>query len=227
MDFECVVRSLDKLLLRKHPESFNSSWVLRHAPRCYRFIATKIRNEVGGIDWDKVTRALDWRHQRLWAPERRLTPAIPYRDVTEIAPILNRYRDKLYVFIAPRGAEDRRVREIAAVKLVRVAQGGNLLAKEELLKLVAFTTEEWLDRYRYLSSWKGRDDEIRNQLEGCIRRYRYSGSFFVYVLRTLEYAGRGIRPLYAYSLDEPVTANSRTRKIENVAGESEPNEMRL
>jgi len=227
MDFDSVVRTLDKLLLRKHPESFNSSWILRHAPRCYRFIAAKIRNEVGGIDWDKVTRALDWKHQRLWAPERKLTPAIPYRDIAEIAPILNSYQEKLYVFIAPRGAEDRRVRDIAAVKLVRVAQRGNLLAKEELMKLVAYTVEEWLDCYHYLSRWRGRDDEIRNQLEGCIRRYRYSGSFFIYVLRTLEYAGRGVRPLYAYSLDEPVTANSQTRKIENVAGDSVSNELRL
>ena len=227
MDFEGIVRTLDKLLLRKRPKSFNSSWILKHAPRCYRFISTKVRTEVGGIDWDKVTYALDWKYQRLWTPERRRKSQILYRDVHEIAPVLNKYRDRLYVFIAPQDAVDRRVRDIVAVALVRVAQRGNLVAKEEIVKLVRYTIDEWLDRYPYISRWKGRDDEIRKQLEGCIRRYRYSGSFFTYLLRTLEYAGRGIRPLYACSLDEPVAADAQRRKIENVVWDTETNEMRL
>jgi len=227
MDFEGVVKTLDKLLLRKHPKSFNSSWILRNAPRCYRFISTKVRTEVGGIDWDRVTRALDWKHQRLWAPERRRATRKLYRDMNEIAPVLNKYRDKLYVFIAPHSAGDRRVRDIAAVALVRVAQNGNLSSKEEVLKLVRYTIDEWIDRYPYIYRWKGHDDEIRTQLEGCIRRYRYSGSFFTYVLRTLEYAGRGIRPFFAYSLDEPVAADAQRRKIEDVVWNRETNEMRL
>lgn len=80
-----------------------------------------------------------------------------------------------------------------------IAQRGNLLAKEEVVQLVRFTIDEWLDRYHYLSRWKGYSDELRVQVEGCIHRYRYTGSFFNYLFRTLEYAGRGIRPLHIYS----------------------------
>ena len=44
---------------------------------------------------------------------------------------------------------------------------------------------------------KGYDDMIQERIEGCIRRYRYSGSFIGYLFKTLEYAGRGLRPIVA------------------------------
>lgn len=58
-----------------------------------------------------------------------------------------------------------------------------------------------------------------------VRRYRYTGSFFKYVYRTLQYAGRGIQPFYAYSLDEPVAIDADKRKIENVVQDPETGEM--
>lgn len=76
-----------------------------------------------------------------------------------------------------------------------------------------------------MSRWKDRDDEIREQLEGCIRRYRYTGSFLRYVFRTLQYAGRGIRPVYARSLDDPIATDSRERRIDNVIHDPETNEI--
>ena len=52
-----------------------------------------------------------------------------------------------------------------------------------------------MDRAVFVPRALARDeDEIQNQLEACIRRYRYTGSFMSYVFRTLECAGRGIRP---------------------------------
>ena len=129
---------------------------------------------------------------------------------------MNKHRGKLYVFVAPDGPADRRTRDTIAIALVRGAQNGNLLARDEVVKLLRPTIDEWLDRYHFLARWKGYDDQIRQQLEGCVRRYRYSGSFLRYVFRTLEYAGRGIRPFYAYSLDEPATDQEKESKIENI-----------
>ena len=59
MDFERAVRILKSLLARKCPTKLNSSWIMKHAPQYYRFIRTKIRAEAGGVDWDRVTYALD------------------------------------------------------------------------------------------------------------------------------------------------------------------------
>jgi len=46
-----------------------------------------------------------------------------------------------------------------------------------------------------------------------MRRYRYSGSLIVYLYKTLEYAGRGLRPLEAFSLDDfsPITGKRRLK----------------
>ena len=108
---------------------------------------------------------------------------------------------------------------------MRVAQAGNVLAKAEVVELVRHTINEWLENDPHMSRWRGRDDQIREHLEGCIRRYRYSGSFVKYVFRTLQYAGRGVRPLYACSLDDPMGAGAHERKIDNVIRDPETNEI--
>jgi len=110
-----------------------------------------------------------------------------------------------------------------SVTLVRLAQAGNVLAKVELVALVRHTIDSWLDDHWYLARWRGHEDKLREHLEGCIRRYRYSGSFFRYVFRTLEYAGRGLRSLC--SLDEPIAAGARVRKIDSVIHDPETNEI--
>ncbi len=210
LDFEQAIQALNELLSRKRPESFSSTWILAHAPRCYRFIQRRVRHVSGRIDWDQVTYALDRRFQRRWMPRRR-RPGIPYRNRAEVDLILDAYRDKLYVFLAPSDSADRRMRDIISISLVRLAQDGNIIARRELLNLVGFTISDWLERHYFLCRWRGYEEEVRKQLEGCIRRYRYTGSFLTYVHRTLECAGRGICPFYVYSLNEPVLGGAKTR----------------
>jgi len=226
MDFDNVVAALNRLLLRKRPETFNSSWILKHAPACYRFFRKSTRTELGKIDWDKVTCALDSKYQRRWTP-RLQRKYRPYENAGEIDLILNRYRNKLYVFIAPADLADQRIRDKIAIDLVRVAQAGNVLAKAEVVRFVRYTIDDWLDSYQCLSRWRGYNDEIREQIEGCVRRYRYTGSFFTYLFRTLEYAGRGICPIFIGSLDDPIVPNAHKCKIENVVCDPETNEIGL
>lgn len=208
MDFDRAILVLNELLSKKRPQSLNSSWILREAPECYRFLRKTVRAEVGGIDWDRVTYSLDPAYQRRWMPRRRRRLPIPYANTDEVDHVLHRYQDKLYVFVALGDAGDRRLRDIISIALVRLAQNGNLLAKQELMKLVGYTIDDWLEHYPFLTRWLDYGDELRKQLEGCIRRYRYTGSFSRYVFRTLQYAARGLRPLRAYSLDEPLSGSN-------------------
>ena len=221
MDFDQAIQTINKLLSKKKPGAFNSSWILKHAPRCYRFFHKHIRTDLGGIDWDKVTYALEWKYQRRWAPGRLKKNPTPYENAGEVDAIINKNRDKLYVFIAPQDITDRRVRDIISISLVRLAQNGNLTAKQEVMKLVTYTISDWLEKYYFLNRWQGYEEEVQKQLEGCIRRYRYTGSFLHYVYRTLEYAGRGIRPFYAYSLNEPVAYGADKCHIDNVVQDPE------
>lgn len=201
MDFSSVVETLNNLLARTQPDAINSSWIQKHAPRCYRFIRQNLRREFGGIDWDRLTFALDWKYQRRWRPVRTGNSRHQYEDRAEVETIFKKYHDKMYVFIAASDKHDRRTRDIIGISFVRLAQRGNSLARQELMGLIKFTIDSWIERYSFLSRWQGHEDEIQNQLEGCIRRYRYTGSFVNYVFRTLECAGRGIRPPRMSSVD--------------------------
>lgn len=221
MNFDDAIKILNGLLSKKKPETFNSSWVLKHAPRCYRFFYRNVRAELGGIDWDKITYALEWKYQRRWAPGRQKKNPALYENQDEVETIMNKYHGKVYVFIAPQDLADRRVRDIMSISLVRLAQNGNLSAKKEVMKLITYTINDWLEKYYFLNRWQGYEEEIQKQLEGCIRRYRYTGSFLHYVFRTLEYAGRGIRPFYAYSLNEPVAYGAEKCHIDNVVQDQE------
>jgi len=201
MDLHSVAETLNKLLRRTQPVAINSSWIRRHAPRCYRFIQQNLRREFGGIDWDRLTYALEWKYQRQWRPLRARRKPLEYENRSEIQTIYKKYRGKMYVFIAPSDKGDRRTRDLIGISLVRLAQKGNLAARQEVIGLLKFMIDDWIERYSFLARWRGHEDEIQNQLEACIRRYRYTGSFVTYVFRTLECAGRGIRPPQMLPID--------------------------
>jgi hypothetical protein len=211
MDFNRMVQILNELLSKERPETFNSSWILMRAPRCYHFILKNVRTDFGAVDWDCVTRSLEWQFQRRWTPGRSRLSSVPYRNLGEVKVILEKYRTKLYVFLSPQNRTDRQIRDIISITLVRLAQYGNESAKQELINLLDFTIDNWIDQYCFLSRWRGYDEEIRVQVEKCIRRYRYSGSFLQYLFRTLEYAGRGIRPLLTYSPDKSISDDALSR----------------
>jgi hypothetical protein len=216
MDFTAAVKAINKLLRILQPHTFSSSWIRQHAPHVYRFIQKNVRAEIGGIDWDRVTRALDRKLQGRWQASRRGRPPEGIRDKKAVALILRKYHDKLYTFLSPADANDEQARDIISIALVRIAQRGNAAAKREIINLVRFTINDWIEQSPKISCWAGLDDMIREHIEGCIRRYRYSGSFIGYLFKTLEYAGRGLRPIVAYSLDDRLYSGE-IRKADTVA----------
>ena len=201
VDFTTAITTLNALLASLEPTEFNSSWIRTHASRCYRFFQKNVRREYGGIDWDRVTAALERKFQRLWKPSRARTERKSYEDPGEVETILRKHPGKLYVFISPRDKNDERLADRIGISFVRLAQKGNLLARQQLCDLVKFTVDMWIERHETIARWCGHEEELQSQLTACIRRYRYTGSFLTYVFRTLEYAGRGLMPARMYSLD--------------------------
>jgi hypothetical protein len=201
MNFELVIKTMNRLLAEKQPETFNRAWVRVNAPGVYTFIQRQVRIKNGGIDWDRITRSLSPKFQNKWMGSLR-RKAKPYRDKREVNIVLRQYRDKLYTFITTQDSFDEHIRDIISIALVRIAQKGNISAKHEIMRLLRFTIDDWIERNPKLSCWMGYDELIKTRLECCIRCYRYSGSFLRYLFKTLEYAGRGLRPIIAYSLDD-------------------------
>jgi len=131
-----------------------------------------------------------------------LTSIVTYSKKAEVELILDKYRANLYAFVSPADKNDEYVRDIICIALVRIAQKGNIMAKEEIVKLIRFTIDEWIESRSTLSSWEGHESMIEKRIEACIRCYRYSGTFIGYLLKTLEYAGRGLRSNAEYSLND-------------------------
>lgn len=210
MDFDSAVKTINKLLKEKRPDTFNSSWVRLYASDIYRFIQKNVRTEIGGIDWDRFTLALDGKFQKRWiAPRRRKRK--PYQNKVEVDIVLQKYQDKLYTFLTPEDKDDMYIRDVISIALVRIAQNGNVTAKQEIMRFLRFTIDDWIERYPKISCWRGYDYLIQKRIEGCIRCYRYSGSFIGYLFKTLEYAGRGLRPIHAYSLEDALFSGENKR----------------
>ncbi len=155
MDFLDAVKALNKLLRIMQPHTFCSSWIRQHAPQVYRFIQKNVRAEIGGIDWDRITRALDRKLQRRWQASRRGRRPECFRGKKAVEIILRKYHDKLYTFFSPADVNDEQIRDIISIALVRIAQRGNAAAKQEIIKLVRHTIDEWIEQDPKFRAGKG------------------------------------------------------------------------
>ena len=223
MNFWEHIKLLKRKLREHDPPEFSSLWLSRYAPTTYRFICKNVRTEIDEIDWDRVTVALPRRYQKRWMRYRR-TARTTYENRDELEKVLGKYRDKLYVFIASSHPEEEQLRHKLTVALVRLSQRGNGLATKELVHLLRFMVDEWIDRYFSLRRWRGAECEIDGAIEGCIRRYRYTGTFFGYLFKTLEYSAYGLRPFH--SLDEFLPGTDM-RRAEVVGQDPESGEARV
>lgn len=222
MDFRGCIKILGRTLKEKNPPEFSSAWIMQNAPSAYRFIYKNVRSEIG-LDWDKVTINLNRRYQRRWTRYRR-KPRRTYEDPNEFERVLGKYRDKLYIFIATSNEKEKRLRHRITISLVRVAQKGNVLAMKELVDLLRYMVDEWIDRYFFLRRWRGAESEIDGKIEGCIHRYRYTGNFFGYLFKTMEYSANALRPFH--SLDNYLPG-TEMRLSEIVGQDPESGEIKV
>lgn len=194
MTFRRHIKILNGVLSEKQPTSFNPSWIVQNVPKVYVYVRKNIRTENNHIDWDKVTSSLNRTFQKRWI-RYRYKQAKPYERQSEVDVVLNRYKDKLYTFLCPSNEKDKKIQQTMLISLVRIGQKGNVCAREEVVKWVTYITDDWIDRYPQMYKWKGYTDEVPDKIRGCIRCYRYTGSFLGYLFRTLEYSVRGKPPL--------------------------------
>lgn len=225
--FNKKISELNEFLFKEQPSKISSSWILRNTPSSYRFFCKNIRNEIGDIDWDTIVSNLNKDFQKRWtsnhSKSKKQWQALKwYRSKKEVNLVLKKHKHKLYTFLSPQDPEDRKIRNDVTIALVRISQKGNLSAKKEIISLLRFTVSYWIDTFPNLYSWKGYESELDDQLETCIRRYRFTGSFTTYLFCCLEYRGRGLRPLYLYSLDDQMSFGEK-RRIENVIKDPETN----
>ncbi len=225
MNLEKAIQTLQSALQKEQPSRFSSSWVYIHAPKVYSFIWRKVRTEFGDVDWDLVTSKLEKPFQKLWHPQRTRRKD-QYKDSREVRIALGEYWEKRYVFFHAPTEVEWRQRDWISTILARLSQKGNLSAQEELLELLHFMVEQWMERRPNVYRWKGYPDDLEHTLKQCIRCYRYTGSFAIYLLITLMKAGRGL-PYVRWSSLDAMILDSDLRRIDSVIRDPETGEIRM
>ena len=210
MTFTKAINTLNKILKEKAPKTFSSSWIFKNAQPIYHYIRLNCRTENGDVDWDIVTGKLNRKFQKRWV-RYKLKKIKVYENQIEVDRIIHKHKDHLYTFMTSIDEKDRLIRNRIIIAFVRIAQKGNVLAEREIIIWVTYVVDDWVERYWQIRRWNGYTDEIEDKIRGCIRRYRYTGSFLGYLFKTLEYSARGIAPLQKYSLDDPVFDGDETR----------------
>ena len=210
MTFTEAVRILNEILKEKDPETFSSSWIFKNTRPIYNFICLNHRTENGDIDWDILTYTLNRKFQKRWV-RYRLKKVKLYENKDEVEHIKEKYKNHLYTFMTSIDEKDRFIRNRIIIAFVRIAQKGNVSAEREAITWITYIIDNWIEKHWQIRRWKGYTDEIEDKIRGCIRRYRYTGSFLGYLFKTLEYSARGIAPLQKYSLDDPVFDGDETR----------------
>ncbi len=214
MNIEKAVRNINRSLNKKQPEKFNSQWVKNRCKVSYEFIIKKVKTDFNEPDWDLVISKLDRHNQKLWMRKEKRNEVELYKDKDELDIILNSYKNKLYTFLGQVDKEDKIVCDWISIRLVRLSQKGNVLAKVKIISLLENLVDQWIEFDGSLLAWKGRNDLRKEHIEACIRRFRYAGSFLGYLHRTLHYSGLGLAPLEKFSLDDFSHLTGR-RKIES------------
>lgn len=210
MDLKSAIKILKRTLKEKQPQTFSSTWIYKEIPTVYLYIWKNIRTENNDIDWDRITQKLDHKYQKRWVRYRR-KKVKEYQNQIEVDLILSKYKDKLYTLMIPTDVKAEHNQERIIVALVRISQKGNILAQQELVCWLMFIVEEWIERRWQIRKWKGYTDDVEDKIKTCIRCYKYTGTFLGYLFKTLEYSGRGIQPLFKYSLDDTVFDGGETR----------------
>jgi hypothetical protein len=210
--FDQVIRKINFHLLKKNPSIISEDWIKKNSPVSYAFI---IENN---IDWDTVTVHIDKSYQARWnktSKRKRYTNLIHYENQSELDTLLILYKDKMYTFVSKLSKDDELVCDRISILLVRLAQKGNILAVRELKSLYIFMLNKWLEESKPLRRWRGYESEMIDVLEGCIFRYRYSGTFIGFLYRTLQLSALALEPLEAFSLDDisMVTGKSRVEML--------------
>ena len=99
---------------------------------------------------------------------------------------MNKYKDNLYTFIIYRSKHEFDICDRICILLVRLAQAGNICAKEKLINSFDEIILKWMEYHKLISRWKGNEEKMLEVFERCIHRYRYSGTFIGYLKRSLE-----------------------------------------
>jgi hypothetical protein len=95
-----------------------------------------------------------------------------------------------------------------------------------VLALLKDLVDQWMKLHDFMSPWRYHNESLHKTIAGCIRRYRYTGSFLRYLFRSLEYKSRKLPPMRILSLEDSSQFTGRSR-LDFVVLDAETHEIRM
>lgn len=141
MNFDQAVKNINRSLNKKQPDKFNAQWIKNRCKVSYQFIVENIITELDEPDWDLIVSKLERHNQKLWMKKIKREDVVIYEDKKELNLILNNHKSKLYTFLGQLDKEDREICDWISIKLVRLSQKGNLLARGKTIELCSSLIE--------------------------------------------------------------------------------------
>ena len=144
MNYEQAIKNVDRSLNKKQPEMFNPQWIKNRCKVSYQFVIKNVKTELGEPDWDLVVSRLERQNQRLWMRKIKKASVVLYKGEEELNIILSTYENKLYTFLGQLDNDDKIICDWISIKLVRLSQKGNLLAKNKIIDLLENLVNQWI-----------------------------------------------------------------------------------
>ena len=193
--------SLQKLAIKfinifeqEKPDQISSRWLEKKSRQDYRVILTRIgKDKNSRSNWKKFTDLLPEDMAKCWKPPTKnmdeLISEEPYFDSEETDTVVNKHRDKMYVFYTLIDKEkDRDEREKIVKEMREIILKGNIDALDRLIGHLLFTTEKWIEDDPELEIYKYAKEEVKKIITRCIYRHdpakgKFSSYLYISLVR--------------------------------------------
>ena len=188
-NFQTAIEELNQMLRRDQPKIVKSGYIRKNLG-LYLFFIRYFNKQDKSFDLMEIQQFIDEPFKSRLRAVKTIDKYLPnefYEDNSEMDMMLEPYAGKLYVLEIASGGKDKEIRNSICEALAKLAQKGNVNAKNKLADVAYHQVQEWtmepqLEQFQY------RIDDVMNIVERCIYYYdpKISKSFLNYLLSTLE-----------------------------------------
>ncbi len=161
----------------------------------YAFLLLNFKDVKGGVDWKLVSEQSGIDFDDKFLPpknHKRSTPEQQYENNEEMQKAIGDNKKYLYTFLqSDPGREFEKRNEICTV-LINLAKKGNKSAENEIINLISYLADRWVETIPNFEVWKYHKDRELEIIRRCIYNFEPKVPFVGYVYKTLKMASLGL-----------------------------------
>lgn len=210
---------LNDLIERENPKEISYRLIQRLNPNLLEFLRKNFRNKSGRIDWVFIVKNLNpkFRDRFIFPVNHNYnTPKESYEDMNEVDKNLVDLKKYLYTFIDTNpdstGETNEKRNEICMI-LIDLAKKGNINAERELINLISYLADRWIEALPNFKVWDFHKDRLHETIRRCVYNYQPKGPFVGYVFKSLKMAALGLERVKEISFEDHINSrHGRSRR---------------